>query len=1217
LPVQVGPISSGTLGSPRLRYTLRLAANHPGDHAITICGACGTENRPGRKFCASCGGSLALGCPACGAPNEAGERFCGECGSALPQTGAPTAAGTAPASPPPTSGFAQAAPIAQAATSERRLVSILFADLVGFTPFAEERDSEEVRETLTRYFDLATEVITRYGGIVEKFIGDAVMAVWGTPTAREDDAERAVRAALELVDAVRVVGPGISARAGVLTGEAAVTLGASNQGMVAGDLVNTAARLQSVAAPGTVLVGEATHRAASSAIAFEPAGEHTLKGKVAPVPAFRALRVVAERGGRRRSDTLEAPFVGRDDELRLLKDLYHATAREGRTRLVSITGIGGIGKSRLTWEFEKYLDGIVGLAWWHHGRSPAYGEGITFWALGEMIRGRAGLAETDDERTTRAKVAAMVGEHVPDEAERRWIEPALLSLLGVQTGTSAEQLFGAWRTFFERLAATGTVVLVFEDLHWADAGTLDFIDHMLEWSRAIPLYIVTLARPELIDRRPDWGTGRRNFTSLYLEPLPEEAMRALLAGLVPGLPEAAARAVVARAEGIPLYAVETVRMLVAEGKLTAAGDGTYTPTGDLATLAVPETLTALIAARLDGLDPADRSLVLDAAVLGQSFTPAGLAAVSGIDEPALEVRLRALIRRELFAHETDPRSPGRGQYAFVQALIREVAYNTLAKRDRKIRHLAAARYFESLETDEIAAALAGHYLAARDNAADGPEAEALGAQARISLRAAAERAALLGSHEQALALLEQALGVTNDPADRAELLERAGGAASAAGRHDAAERHLRAAIEAQRALGNRSAIARAIAALGRALLDAHRTPDTLAILEQASNEFADLAADPAVIALGGQLARALMLAGSHGRAIEVADPVLEAAEHADLVAIVADTLVTKGASLTSLSRAIEGLALIRGGQAVAESHGLNHTLLRAFVNRSVIDASRDPRAALEGIRPGLALARRLGDRSSTITLLSNGAEFAIRTGDWPWALAELEAALAEEPEPSDRVVMLGTVVAIRSMRGDSADLLAQMQADVGASTDPTLLMTLYSAAAFEAFAEGRLTEAREAWGRVAETSLANLPDAMGGRARAALWLSDLAEARADLAALDDSGVHGPALETGRSTIRAGIAALEGRSADALAFYRDALREWRDLGLVWDEALCGLDMAILLDPADPEVQAAADAAREILVGLEAAPFLARLDDAMARSGGAGSPVNALAERAIRR
>jgi class 3 adenylate cyclase/tetratricopeptide (TPR) repeat protein len=1102
----------------------------------------------------------------------------------------------------------QAATMAQAATSERRLVSILFADLVGFTPFAEERDSEDVRETLTRYFDLATEVITRYGGVVEKFIGDAVMAVWGTPTAREDDAERAVRAALELVDAVRTVGPGINARAGVLTGEAAVTLGASNQGMVAGDLVNTAARLQSVAAPGTVLVGEATHRAASSAIAFEPAGEHTLKGKVAPVPAFRALRVVSDRGGRGRSDTLEAPFVGRDDEIRLLKDLYHATAREARTRLVSITGIGGIGKSRLTWEFEKYLDGIVGRAWWHHGRSPAYGEGITFWALGEMIRGRAGLAETDDERTTRAKVAAMIAEHIPDEAERRWIEPALLSLLGIQSGTSAEQLFGAWRTFFERLAASGTVVLVFEDLHWADTGTLDFIDHLLEWSRAIPMYIVTLARPELIDRRPDWGTGRRNFTSLYLEPLSEEAMRSLLAGLVPGLPEAAARAVVARAEGIPLYAVETVRMLVAEGRLTAADDGTYVPNGDLATLAVPETLTALIAARLDGLDSADRSLVLDAAVLGQSFTLAGLAAVAGTDEPSLVVRLRALVRRELFAHETDPRSPGRGQYAFVQALIREVAYNTLAKRDRKTRHLAAARYFESLETDEIAAALAGHYLAARDNAADGPEAEALGAQARISLRAAAERAALLGSHEQALALLEQALGVTNDPVDRAELLERAGQAASAAARHDAAERHLRAAIEAQRGLGDRPGMARATAAIGYALLDAHRTLDALAILEPASAEFADLGADPAVIAVGGQLARALMLAGRNRRAIEVADPVLEAAEHADLVAIVADTLITKGSSLTALGRATEGLALIRGGQAVAESHGLNKTLLRAFINRSVVDASRDPRAALEGVRPGLALARRIGDRSPMFTLLSNGAEFAIRTGEWAWARAELEAALAEELEASDRAEMLGMVVAIRSLRGESsADLMAEMEMHIGATADPTLLVMLNSAAAFEAFGAGRYTDAREALGRVAETSQSNLPDAMGARARAALWLGDVAGARADLAALDASGAHGPAIETQRATIRAGIAALEGRSADALALYRDVLREWHDLGLVWDEALCGIDMATLLDPADPEVRAAADVARGILVRLEAGPFLARLDAAMARPSRASRPV----------
>jgi hypothetical protein len=351
-----------------------------------------------------------------------------------------------------------------------------------------------------------------------------------------------------------------------------------------------------------------------------------------------------------------------------------------------------------------------------------------------------------------------------------------------------------------------------------------------------------------------------------------------------------------------------------------------------------------------------------------------------------------------------------------------------------------------------------------------------------------------------------------------------------------------------------------------------------------------------------------MLAGQHRRAIEIADPVLEAAEHADLVAIVADTLITKGSSLSSLSRATEGLALIRGGQAVAEANDLNKTLLRAFINRSVVDANRNPRAALEGVRPGLVLARRLGERSSAATLLSNGAEFAIRTGDWPWALAELDAALAEEPEASDRDVMLGIVVAIRSLRGESAtDLLAEMETRLRASTEPTLLISLHFAAAFEAFGAGRLTDAREAWARLAETSRSNLPDAMVGRARAALWLGDVTGARGDLVTLDASGVHGPAVETDRATIRAGIAALEGRSAEALAVYRDVLRAWLDLGLVWDEALCGLDIATLLDPADPEVRAAADAAREILVRLEAAPFVARLDAAMARPSRASRPV----------
>ena len=266
-----------------------------------ICGSCGPENRAGRKFCSACAAPLAVVCPSCGAANEAGDRFCGECAAPLGETGGRVAAGTGVA--------AAATETATSRAAERRLVSVLFADLVGFTPFAEERDPEEVREVLTRYFELAREVIERTGGTVEKFIGDAVMAVWGAPVAQEDDAERAVRAALDLADAVSALGPTIQCRAGVLTGEAAVTVGATNQGMVAGDLVNTAARLQSVAEPGTVLVGESTMLAAAAAIAFEPLGDQALKGKSSPVPAWRALRVVAERGGRGRSDLPEPPFV--------------------------------------------------------------------------------------------------------------------------------------------------------------------------------------------------------------------------------------------------------------------------------------------------------------------------------------------------------------------------------------------------------------------------------------------------------------------------------------------------------------------------------------------------------------------------------------------------------------------------------------------------------------------------------------------------------------------------------------------------------------------------------------------------------------------------------------------------------------------------------------------------------------------------------------------
>ena len=1145
-----------------------------------ICSNCGTENEAQRKFCTECATPLVAGCPHCGTTNPPAAKFCGECA-------APLAGVARPADP-------MSAPVA-----ERRLVSVLFADLVGFTPFAEERDAEDVRETLTRYFDLASDVLTRYGGTVEKFIGDAVMAVWGAPVAREDDAERAVRAALELVDAVHLLGSGIQARAGVLTGEAAVTLGATNQGMVAGDLVNTASRLQSVAPPGVVLVGEATQRAASKAIVFEEAGEQTLKGKASPVPAWRAVRVVAEVGGRNRSEGLEAPFVGRNEEFRLLKELFHATDREKRARLVSVIGPAGIGKSRLAWEFLKYLDGIVGNVWWHNGRSPAYGEGITFWALGEMVRGRCGLAETDDEATTRAKVGTVLAAHVPDPEERSWIEPALLALLGIGSGRGSEQLFAAWRTFFERLSTTGPVVLAFEDLHWADSGTLNFVDHLLEWSKSHPILVVTLARPELIEKRPDWGAGKRNFASIYLEPLPEAAMRELLRGLVPGLPEAASRAIVARADGMPLYAVETIRMLVTDGRLKEEA-GVYLPVGDLTALAVPETLTALIASRLDGLDPADRTLVQDAAVLGQSFTLEALSAVSGLDVVELETRLRSLVRRELLTMEVDPRSPERGQYGFLQALIREVAYNTFAKKDRKLRHLAAARFFEQLGSDELAGALAGHYLAAHANAPEGTEAEALAAQARIALKGAAERAASLGAHDQAVAFLEQALTVVTDLAEEAQLLERAGESALAAASYERAEGFLRRALALHRKRDDRIAAARATASLGRALLFGQRAEAALELLGPASAEFADLFPQPAVAALDGMLARAYVQNEEPRRAIEVLERVLEAAEHDDLVKILADALVWKGVALGNLGRRREGIGAIRAAERLARDNQLDEMLMSALGLRGFLQGDSDVVGGLDAYREGLALARRVGNRVGVLRFVNNIGYTAFLAGDWDEALEVLDGQLAENLQPVDRIALLGNAVIVRACRGeDVTEGLSELQQLMGDDPLRSSSSSVDDAIANAALANGRLGEARTAWRHLADQDAGNAPEFMYRAARAALWGGDTEAARTDLAALDATGVHGPVVELRRTTIRAGLAALEMRPADALGLYREVLRGWHDLGLPWDEALTAIDMATFLDPSEPEVRALAGSGREILARLGAKPFLARLDVAVAR------------------
>jgi class 3 adenylate cyclase/tetratricopeptide (TPR) repeat protein len=1142
------------------------------------CAACGHENEIGSRFCDECGATMAIACPACGEANRPDGRFCKSCGAAM-GSDAPKAQ--------------------QAATAERRLVTVLFTDLVGFTTFAEDRDPEHVRELLSRYFATATDLIQRHGGTVEKFIGDAVMAVWGTPVAHEDDAERAVRAALELVDAVRVLSPALQARAGVLTGEAAVTLGAQNQGMVAGDLVNTAARLQGVAEPGTVLVGEATMRAASGAIVFEPIGDHSLKGKTAPIPAWQALRDVAARGGQGRADALEPPFVGREEELRQLKEQLHAVGREHRVRLVSITGPAGIGKSRLVWELEKYVDGVTESIWWHRGRSPSYGEGITFWALGEMIRRRAGLAEDDDEATTREKIAATLAQHVPEAADRERIEPALLTLLGVEPAPAGgrDTLFPAWRLFFEKIAASGTTVLVFEDLQWADSGLLDFIDHLLDWLKALPIMVVTLSRPELFDRRPDWAAGRRHLTALALEPLSDASITELLAGLVPGLPDAAMRAIVARAEGMPLYAVETVRSLMADGHIERKGD-VYQPVGDLSKLAVPESLRSLIASRLDALDASDRSLLQDAAVLGQVFSADALAAISGATTDGLEPKLRALVRRELLELESDPQSPERGQYRFVQSLIREVAYGTLARRDRRVRHLAVARHYEGQGDEELAGALASHYLAAPQTSDEGPEADAVAVQARLALSAAADRAASLGAPDEAVTFLEQALSVTTAPGDRAELLDRAAQAAAAGARTDAA-RYATAAIDAFRELHDPIGVARATGRLGQILLDTREVGKAVEVLEAAISAAEKIDAPSVLAETLAYMARAYMRGADQDKAIAAADRSLIIAERLNLEEVVTEALLNKGSAMENSGRPREGLALLATAVERSQRYGWTSRELRARHNLAVGLWDDEPKRARLVEQEALALARQLGDTGSVIGLSVNTALSLYDEGrQWDEHSLFLREALGVATLPSDRAQLRGALGLFETARGEALDtLVAEMSQGIGDDADPEELEAVALAEADVALVSGDLHSAYRQGMRAADIPTQSPLLGYFAAGRAAIWARNLEWIRNVATGMAVVTYTGPRTTAVKEQLNAAVAALEGRRADALAGLRESRNLLRGLEQWFSAARHSLEAIILL-PDDPEVRAWAEDARALFTELRAQPYLDRLDAALA-------------------
>jgi class 3 adenylate cyclase/tetratricopeptide (TPR) repeat protein len=703
-------------------------------------------------------------CASCGGESPEGFAYCPRCGAAL-----------------------LGGPIGR---EERKTVTVLFCDLVGFTAASEAVDPEDVRARLRPYHELLRERIEAFGGTVEKFVGDAVMAVFGAPVAHEDDAERAVRSALDILERLEQSNEAspelsLSVRVGINSGEALVALDVrpeQGEGFVTGDVVNTASRIQSAAPVDGIAVGQLTYQATAPVFEWRELPAAELKGKAEPVSLWQPLSARARLG----ADVIRAlatPLVGRELDLLQLRTAFEKAVRDPSVQLVTIVGEPGVGKSRLVAELGAHVDGLRQLVRWRQGRCLPYGEGIAFWALGEIVKAQAGIYESDSPD----EAAHKLEQSLPDVDEAPWLKARLLPLLGVESSAAAsrDESFTAWRRFLEAIAERAPTVLVFEDLHWADESLLDFLGYVADWAHGVPLLVVSTARPELYERRATWGAGLRNATTVNLAPLSEAETALLVSSLLERsvLPAETQRTILERAGGNPLYAEEFVRMLRDRDLLDERGElrpGSEVPS--------PESLQALIAARLDTLSSESKGLLQDAAVVGKVFWAGAVAAI-GEREPAVVERvLHELARKELVRPARQSSMEGDRELGFWHVLVRDVAYGQIPRSQRAAKHVAAAEWIEARageRLEDLADVLAYHTGEAIELAratGDFELADRIAPQARRYALLAGGRALGLDTL-RALELLERAVALTpEDDVDYPYAVLRYGSAALQAGR---------------------------------------------------------------------------------------------------------------------------------------------------------------------------------------------------------------------------------------------------------------------------------------------------------------------------------------------------------------------------------------------------------------------------------------------------
>ena len=1076
-----------------------------------------------------------LTCPHCSEENPEHARFCLACGQPLV---AETPSG-----------------------EERKVVSVLFVDLVGFTNRSDRADPEDVRATLRPYHERAKADIERFGGTVEKFIGDAVMAVFGAPVAHEDDAERAVRAALRILETIEELsdeGLELAVRAAVTTGEAVVALGARperGEGIVTGDVVNTAARLQSAAPVGSVLVDETTMRLAETAVTFVSLDPVEAKGKAEPIPVWRVV------GARSRVGQPEAathsPFVGREHESRLLLETFLRAERESAVQLVTVVGEPGIGKRRLVTELRTALDARPDIVTWRHGRCLPYGEGITFWALGEIVKAEAGILESDDPAAAGAKLDTMLGALFAEEAERAWFGSRLAPLVGLgddAPAVSREEAFTAWRRFLEAMAARRPCVLVIEDLHWADAALLEFVEHLVDWSIPVPLFLLCTARPELFERQPSWGGGKRNATTISLSPLSTEESGRLLQLLLDRtlLPAETQSVLLERAGGNPLYAEQFARMLQERG--------------DVEGLTVPKTVQALMTARLDTLRPELKVLLHDAAVVGRIFWSGAVAAIGERDAVAIRRELNELVHREFIRPIRVSSIDGEDEFAFWHALVRDVAYQQIPRSPRADKHVAAARWIETRAGERIAdhaETLVHHYGEALDLVrAAGVERPEVAESLRRCLVLAGERASQLDT-EAAEAHYRRALSLsTVDEGAQASVLAKLANVLNQRGDWDEAIGAFDAAITVLRTHDSRAA-ATALAVLAQAMWVRGKTDESQALRDEA---VAILERDPGpelVAAYGGAASRAA-IGGRFDEAMTFVEKGLALAGELGVEDIMA--LLMARASVLGYSGDPRCIEESRGARDLGLRLGLGRATAIAMNNLAeAICYFESVHAARTAWDEAIGFARARGLKQSEMWNRGERLRALYELGEWEELEEEAEVVLRwVESRGGAQLAIFAHVYLANVLvhRGAIAQAAAQVEAllpQARESGDPQMLVPGLTAAALVASAQGSPQQALDNVVEIEELTRSST----SWRTYCLAWPSRIAAAAGELHLIDAflDGSDDPSMwnACARPTAHAVLAEARGAPAEAAALYRKAADSWGVYGDVVERgyALLGL------------------------------------------------------------